>query len=355
MRWRGCNYPFFRFTFEIKAPVLTSAMIMNIQDHLFDRIRDQLPDHLSLVDEISEILGISIDSAYRRIRGEKLLSIVELKKLAEVFHLSLDDLLDTRSKTVTFNANFLQEGSYDFSNWLDNLMYFTKLTTSGDQSEAIFILNELNIFHLLQFPDLCAFKMFFWEKSNLNFTGLSQERFSREHYRDEIHRYSKEITEHYVQINTVEFTTREVLNSILKQILYYQEAGFFNSRDDAFYLCDQLHVLIDHQQKQAELGYKFPFGRAPLGKEGNLRVYHNDIILADNTIMVRSGEDIVTYLTSNAINLMQTYNRSFYEYNYQWGRNLLSKSIQISGAAEKERNRFFLQLREQIDSVRKQL
>ena len=43
----------------------------DIQLVLFQKIRDQLSDHVSMVDEIADILGISNDSAYRRIRGEK--------------------------------------------------------------------------------------------------------------------------------------------------------------------------------------------------------------------------------------------------------------------------------------------
>ena len=65
----------------------------DIQIRLFCVIRDQLPDHVSLVDEIAELLEISNDSSYRRIRGEKQLSLQEVQKLAGTFQLSLDDLI----------------------------------------------------------------------------------------------------------------------------------------------------------------------------------------------------------------------------------------------------------------------
>jgi hypothetical protein len=134
-------------------------------------------------------------------------------------------------------------------------------------------------------------------------------------------------------------------------VLFYSEAGYFNSRTDALTLCEKLHQLVNHQQKQAELGFKFALGKSPTGVDGNFKLYHNDMILADNTILIKAGESRTSFLTSNAINLMYSHNRQFFDYNYQWGRNLLSKSIQISGTAEKERNRFFLKLREQIDKV----
>jgi hypothetical protein len=92
-----------------------------------------------------------------------------------------------------------------------------------------------------------------------------------------------------------------------------------------------------------------------VGKEGNYQLFHNDLVLADNTLLVKAGDTRVTYLTSNAINLMQSHDRAFFDYNYAWGRNLLSKSVPISGTAEKERNRYFRVLHEKIDVVNNQL
>ena len=51
------------------------------QQLLFQQIRDKLPPHISLVDEMEDLLEISQDSAYRRIRGEKELSFGEMQKL----------------------------------------------------------------------------------------------------------------------------------------------------------------------------------------------------------------------------------------------------------------------------------
>ena len=234
---------------------------------------------------------------------------------------------------------------------MKNLLQFITEAGQSEQSEIIFILNELNIFHLIQFPEVCAFKLFFWQKSNLDFPDYKEARFATENLDDTILNLSREITDLFIKVNTIEFTTRECLNSYLKQVLYYSEAGYFNSRNDALKVCEKLHELVIHQQKQAELGYKFPFGSPAVGKDGNFQLYHNDIILADITVMVKAGEYQATYLTSNAINLMQTHNKAFFEYNYNWGMNLLSKSVPISGTAEKERNKFFLILQEQINQV----
>ena len=68
----------------------------DIQNQLFNQIKDRLPENLSLVDEIADLLEISNDSAYRRIRGDKALEFEELGKLAKHFKISLDDSLQVR-------------------------------------------------------------------------------------------------------------------------------------------------------------------------------------------------------------------------------------------------------------------
>ena len=40
-----------------------------IQLLFFQHLKSKMPAHLSMVEEVAELLGISIDSAYRRIRG----------------------------------------------------------------------------------------------------------------------------------------------------------------------------------------------------------------------------------------------------------------------------------------------
>ena len=327
----------------------------DIQIRLIRLIRDQLPAHVSLVDEIADLLEISTDSAYRRIRAEKPLSLYELQKLAGTYQISLDDLLGNPSNSVTFRTNFLDEGTFSFVDWMANLLEFTKGASGIPGAEAIFILNELSIFQIIQVPEICAFKLFFWRKSNLDFPGYRELKFHVNHLEDEVLQIGEEITRLYVSIDTKEFTTEETLNSFLKQVLYYSEAGYFNSREDALILCDKLDELVDHQQAQAVLGFKFPHGKNPLGEPGNFRLYHNDLILADNTILVKAGNLCASYLTSNAINLMESRDRVFFDYNYAWGNNLLSKSVLISGTAEKERNRFFRILHDKIDKVRVQL
>ena len=64
-----------------------------------------LPTHITMVDAVSDILHVSSDSAYRRIRGETPLVLGEVRQLCNHFNLSLDQLLNVKTGSVLFQDN----------------------------------------------------------------------------------------------------------------------------------------------------------------------------------------------------------------------------------------------------------
>ena len=78
---------------------------VTIQEDFFRQIKQKLPSHLSMADEIATLLNISQDSAYRRIRGEKPLTIDEIQLLQEgvrQLDLTVDEL--TLQKWIEYLA-----------------------------------------------------------------------------------------------------------------------------------------------------------------------------------------------------------------------------------------------------------
>src|SRR5204863_10152378 len=90
-----------------------------IQVMFFQFVKSKLPSHLSLVDELADLLEISIDSAYRRIRGEKIISLDEISKIASHFKLSVDQLLNLKaSDAKMFTGNYVTPENFNFEMYL---------------------------------------------------------------------------------------------------------------------------------------------------------------------------------------------------------------------------------------------
>ena len=86
-----------------------------IQTAIFQAIKHRLPENYSFVHEIAELLGISYDSAYRRIRGDKPLTLDELILLNEKFGLSIDTFLNVETNNV---GNYDEEEPVVVKGWI---------------------------------------------------------------------------------------------------------------------------------------------------------------------------------------------------------------------------------------------
>src|SRR5205814_8262232 len=93
-----------------------------LQQQFFNHLKSVLPSHISMVDELSELLNLSHDSVYRRIRGEKPLALNELRQICEQHHISLDQVLQLKNDTVVFNAPDINHYSLPFSEYLKGML-----------------------------------------------------------------------------------------------------------------------------------------------------------------------------------------------------------------------------------------
>jgi hypothetical protein len=59
--------------------------VINIQSVFLEEVRKRLPPHMAFADELAEILSISRDSAYRRIRGDTVLSLDEVSSICKQY------------------------------------------------------------------------------------------------------------------------------------------------------------------------------------------------------------------------------------------------------------------------------
>jgi hypothetical protein len=324
------------------------------QESLFNAIKISLPSNISLVHDITELLGISYDSAYRRIRGEKELSLDELKTLSQHYKISIDTLFNLRSNNIVFNTLFLSDQGISFNEWLKAMLDEVKKINSFKEKELIYSAKDIPIFHYFEFPEIFAFKVHFWHKALIP----SQEfkaKFITLEVSDILLEMGKQIAITYSKIPTCELWNEETFNSIIRQIEFCFVSGYFAKKDDAFRLCDVLETMILHLQRQAEVGFRFPHGTEPEGIEGSFKLYCNEVLLGDNTIFVKMDGNPTTYFTYNVINLLITTNPLFCQQIEKSLRILMQESTLISSTSAKDRNRFFIQIVDKINGLRKRM
>lgn len=326
--------------------------LTEIQKVFFQQIKDKLPPNISFVHDISEILEISYDSAYRRIRGEKALSFEELFTLSMNYGISLDTLFNVQSHNVIFNCHAIDPEKLTIKDWLYTVLENMKMIKMSKTKDIIYAAKDPPVFHYWQFPEIGAFKTFLWEKTLLQFPEYEEKLFSLDDYDPEIQKTGEQILAIAATVPVTEIWNEDTFNITLRQMEYYWVSGLFKKKDDVLLLCDRVEKWVRHIQKQVEKGFKFRYGETPEGLPDSYKFYVNDVVLNDNTILVKTDNVTGCFLTFNVLSLLYTTNPYFTGHIEKYFTGLLQKSTLISGTSAKERNRFFNKLLSKIDEFK---
>jgi hypothetical protein len=319
-----------------------------LQHELFREIKANIPAHLSATEEIAKVLDVSVDSVYRRMRGEKTISLDELNTLCSHYKISLDRLMNIQTGAFSFQGNFLNNKTFRFSDYLKGMIRDITYMNSFQNREVYYLCKDVPIFTHFYFREIAAFKYFFWMKTIFHFPEFEQRRFRFDAYTDELNELGEKILTLYNQLPSTEIWNVENINIALRQIEFYRDSQMFESNSDILKLYEAWEKVIDHVEKQAERGYKFKYGDLEMKPIGNYRVYFNEVILGDNSLIVLLEGTKMTLMPHTVINYMTTRDVTFCENMYDYVQSLMKRSTLISKVSEKERSKFFRILRERI-------
>jgi hypothetical protein len=321
------------------------------QQLFFKQIKTALPSHMSLADEIAELLGISNDSAYRRIRGEKPISLDEAQTLCAHFRISLDQVINIDSDSIVFFGPQLGQ-HFDLEKYLDYLLTNLKQIGSAQEKMFYYEAKDLPLFHHFQFEELAIFKFFFWMKTALALPGYGKMQFEDNDLAAIVSKKGPEILRTYNRIPTTEIWSIDTLNATVRQIEYYSYTGVFKKKDTAVLLYDQLSRAVDHIKEEAECGEKFSSGLKPQGQSSNFQLYYNEWFLGHNSMLVEADGSAIVYLNHSVMNQVATRDKAFCDFVKGSLTNIIKKSLLISSVGEKERNRFFNRLQNIIAKMK---
>ena len=326
------------------------------QSKLMQRIKSGLPGNISLVDEMADLLGVSNDSAYRRIRGETTLSIEEIALICNHFKISFDAFISNNKETagnlnqVNFTYYQLSGHVNTFREYLENMKrdIYTLLKFPENERSVIYAAEDIPVFQHFAHPFLTAFKIFYWNKSILNAPGFEDKKFDTLHVDTDLVGIARDIYDAYAKISSIEIWSDDTVNSTLKQVEFYWEAGAFKSKEDALKVCGELSLLFSRISKQAEMNVKFDSNNKPASSENNYALYQSDVMIGNNCVMSQMGNIKGSYISYHTFNVMLTMNPGFCNETDLWLKNLIRKSNLISGVAEKQRYRYFKQVDEAL-------
>lgn len=323
-----------------------------IQLRFFEKLKQSVPANLSLANEISDLLEISPDGAYRRMRGESVLGMDELVKLCQHYKLSLDFLAAPEETSATFQFKKMIHDEKGFGDYIKSILADLQRIAASNPRHIIYSAADLPLFIQFMSPEFSAFKTFFWQRAMLNLPSMEGKKFSVSVVSPGLTEMCKQICDTYIKIPSTEIWHDDTVLSNLKLVEFAWDSGMFATKEDALLICDKLKDLVTHMEKQAAKSSKFREEVKWAENEGNFTMYQSEFVLTNNHIYVTCGSARILYLTHNTFNSISTTNSVFCSETEEWLKNLVKKSVQISGVGEKQRHKFFQRSLEKIAAVR---
>lgn len=315
----------------------------SLQIQFLNLIKRQIPESGSFVYELADLLDLSTDSVYRRLRGETSLSFEEIRILSKKFRVSIDMLNEFEPGNVSFTYSLL-DNLKDFKTHWQKMLNDLKMIKAAPEPKIVYAAIDIPIFHHFNYPELMAFKMYYWLREVINDEEMMNQSFHPDLIMQDIQQIANEIYETYCSIPSVEIWTDDTINSTTKQIQYYWDAGLFEDKDMALKVVEQFYTELKTIEAQA----------AESSKDGstadNYILYQSDIEIGSNTVLVNLDERQAVYMGFQTFNTIITSQSKFCADTEVWLNNLIRKSNQISSISQKLRYQFF---KSQLDKLEK--
>ena len=333
----------------VKKSEKPGKLALPIQARFMQRLKEAVPHGIGVAEELADILGVSTDSAYRRIRGETELTLEEAFRLSKKYAISLDEIFGNQNDTVTFSYTKLTDSASNFESYLTRLLSHLQALNKVEDRKIFYVAEEIPMFYSFFSKKLTDFKLFYWQRSVLNIAEYQQAKFDWGIVPQKLVDLGHNSYLEYMAIPSTEIWTSETILTVIKQVRFYFESGII-TKAHALELLQEYRLMVEMVQRNAESGRK-----NPSDKTETYSLYNSDVVLGTNCIYAMMGESRYSYISFNSMNSLTTSNPEFCEESEHWVKNLERKSTLISSVGEKQRYRFFSQMYESIEACRQQI
>ncbi len=314
-----------------------------LQVLLFKIIEAKIGSNQRLAAVVQDFFGISLNSAYRKIRGDNSISVDEMVQLCAHFNVSMDRLFQSkREDRVIFN--FRKE----VSNLEDIHRYFVQTTAQLQQlrekntAQLYYAARDLPLFFYFRYPHLAAFKIGVWLKDHLEGAPADMESlFDPARQDPALLEAARTLGEEYLKLPTVELWTLHTLDNTLAQVAYCRSLGLIDREQSARIYRDLEQVLNDKHESTVK--------NAKGDTDVPAVLYQTDFITLCNGAYVEGDTGSVTFVAFSGINFIQTDDAAF-NGDFKHAFDLHKKAgVLLSGSAERQRTTFFNHLHKLID------
>lgn len=318
---------------------------MNINERkLFNYIKKQLPDNISFIEEIADVLDVNYDAAYRRVNGKTAVTLKEILLLSKHFKFNLNDVFN--DEEVGSEKIIVEKTHQNISNSTLGL-FFEK---AKQEAQVIFNSKNGQIYNCAKdYPFyhsdsglLKRFRLFVFinmlsrdsEAKKVPFSNFKPSASILGKYDAFLNQYKKN--------SLVEIWNDSTIDNVLNQVQYFFEVGL-TTKDETIAISNGLKDSLNSIQEQAKNNKRTQ-------NNNPFQLYHNNIISLLNTIVMKTDVEKTIFVPYTNLTYFKIIDKNTTNQIEQYLKTQIEFSNNLTGEASVERNKFFNAMHQKIDT-----
>jgi len=309
---------------------------MNATRALIEEIQKNIPKGENVVKYLTWKLGLSKESAYRRMRGVVPFPLEEIQELALDLNFSVDDVIRKEAPKVVNNEkdknDLLLAHIIAYQNFTDTIKY-------GDHRSIVFSANRIILPHIIQYDAL--FDLFFFSLIHRSQLFNEIRSFSELSVSKDIQNIRKSILDHFPPFNQREYIVgRDLFSGIARKIQYFRRLKLISEKEVEI-LKLELFQILHKMETEMERG---------CNEKGEECFYYFSWLDIDtNAIYVDCGNRLVALCWCYGIPAFHNNSQNYA--NLEWLESQKKYTILISQSSEFIRSEFIERQRDFIESI----
>jgi|AntRauTorckE5430_2_1112549.scaffolds.fasta_scaffold02069_3 hypothetical protein len=304
---------------------------------LNNRLKSLLPDGTNIAIALAELLSISKEGAYRRLRGDTSFTLDELMILRKKIGISIDELTEG-TENVSFSFKPLYDKPLELDEYFKDIQIRFKKLSHIKGTMTYNVCEDLPFFRQFGYPALASFKLFYWKHSILLDPNFALLKFNLQSIAQSTLDDAAQMNHLYTRIPSTEIWTNRTIKNTLKQIEYFYDCGFFENDEVLLAVYKAVINLLYDLMHEARLAVKLD---ANSNHKGKFTLHICELSLDNNSIYLETDEPKYLATGFNGFNSLHTMDTRLLSEYKKWLSAMISKSTNISGQAERIRHDFY--------------
>lgn len=297
--------------------------------------------------EMSEILGLSMDSAYRRMRGETALTYEEAGKLAEHYRLH-GVLFDSGNESqIRFNRRRLIDTPEAFAEYLETSLGWMESFPRLSNARLIYSAKDVPIYHQFGYPELARFKFRVWMN---NLYGLGQkEPETDDAVLGRIMDMAARLHSAYRRVPVTEIWNDSSIFSLVKQLEYYWFIEAI-TKTQVHRIIEDAEAMIESIDVDANAGCRcLPDGTQTAV---DFEMFYHEVLIMDNHLLLWSETEKTVFLSWGGLNFIHSSETAMVEDMKRFLDGQCRRSVPMSKVNERDRSRWKNRTLKQLEDLR---